>query len=224
MSGLFWALVSAEEPTGLCSPGLIRAQWSFLADSAPLWLSLLEQSPEHPMSSIQPLSRLYTPQPVWQDDLFSYLPISVFPTVYVGTSACFPWHVLVMGSRTQESKWSPFPGLSGSATWSNQGHSHGWEDRGLWTPTCSSSRSSSLFPCLAALSQSPNKVGQKSPLFLAFVSSYLRCLPFLTVWSREDCLGLIACLPYFWVSLLLFLGEEWTLAFLFWNEHHYFLI
>lgn len=49
-SGLPWAPrsgVYCSHSSLACSLGLLRAQRSFLADSVPPWLSLLERSPEH---------------------------------------------------------------------------------------------------------------------------------------------------------------------------------
>ena len=220
-----------QDPCQVCSglQFLLRClldfvSWAWSEPCDPSWLtqphpgSHYRNSPEHPLVLYPTPDRLNSPQSEWQDDLISCLLTSVFPMGYVGTSTCFPWHRAVMGrSRTRESKLSPFSGLS---AWSEQGHSHSWEDPGLWAPSCSSRHSSAFFPCVAVSSQRSNRGWQKSPVLLAFLSTYLRCLPFLRVRSREGRLLRLACL----FSLLLglsfysFLGEEWTLAFLPWNE------
>lgn len=127
--------------------GLIRAQSSFLVDSAPPWLSLLEQSLENLLVLHAALEQTEHPSACMARWPVLLSADFCLPCGIVGISTCFPQHIAVMGSRTRESKLNPFSGLS---TWSDQGHSHGWEDPGLWALPCSSRHSSALFLYVAA--------------------------------------------------------------------------
>lgn len=132
-SGPIWAPCSAVccGHRGLaCSLGLVRVQWSSPADSAPPWLSLLEQSPERPHVLQPASSQVNIPQPLWQDYLFSDLPALNPAAFYLPCGICgncFAWHTAVTGSETRESKL----GLSSPVALSEHGHNHSWQAPGL---------------------------------------------------------------------------------------------
>lgn len=170
-------------------PGLTQSHFS-----SHCWSSAMS----NPMSSMQPPDRLYIPQSPWQDNLFSCLPTLKSAAFCLPSGICGNF---CMFSRTRSSdgergKWiqiEPFlrpPGPFSLVSLRPWPHLTGF---GLWSPSHSSSHSS-LFPCVAVLSQSSNRVEWESPLLSAFTSTYLRCLPFLKVWSREGRLLRLDCL------------------------------
>lgn len=203
-------------PSGPCYRALVRSVWapvcwgittllylfSWLdqhpANSASPWFSVGVGSWAHPCSPFSSPGRLYTPHPFWQDDLFFgllTLKLAAFclPNGMRGHFCTFSMTLSSDGEKDKGIQTKSFLCLWRSCSLVRTRPRP--QPVGSWalgSYTWQQSQFQSLSLCGSFLSEF--RVGWKSPLLSAFLSTYLRYRPFLRVWSTE---GRILRLIYF---------------------------